>query len=338
MRRMTVTVAVLALGLTACGGGGGDAGTWSERMALVPDVAGSGTLTLVDLEAAGELAGTDPTTFEGAFELLLPDREVGVPLPETLGGNRLGDEGEFAEVNGYDLTQVDWLVEVASPPLQVAVAGGRFVTDALDAANEPSGDGTWNTDLDPSATDLEAAAPGRPIGRTPHLRLDDDRLTVVAGTTLDALDDGVRAHPLADHQAVASVAAALDALDAFGAVVVFTGTVEGAGDGGGFGDAAVLADLPIRAVGVAFVPDERRFAVLHGFGDEEAAADGANAIERLLAEELDPVTGAPYTDRYGDVEVEVVASASVARLDVPEDTPWGMPLNDLLRGAFGHPG
>lgn len=335
MIAVAAAVAVVAVG---CGGTGGDG--WAGRVATLPDLGTPATVTLVDLAAAAELAGVDATTDDGLLELIRPNEDVGVPFPETLDPVMLGEPAEFAATNGYDRTDVDWIVEVASPPAIVAVLEGRFDADRLDEANEPTGDGTWNTDANPAEMDLETIGPGRRLGRVPHLRLDGEQLTV-AHLDLAAVDAGLERRDLGEDGPVAAIAGALDDVDAYAAQIavgpgtgmdpeMFEELEEGLaelqedtliGSGGIF----EVAPLPERfaAVAAGLTPDaDRREVLLHAHASVDAAEANAEALTELLATGTDPMTGSPYADRYLDVEVEVRDTVTVTRFALPDGSDW----------------
>lgn len=317
--RSRVMVMVCAVGLlaAACSGGDGDtlgAGDgYSVQGALaeLPAEAGEGEVVVVtaDLEAATDAAQLErPDTPEGqaVIEWLAPmiggpddgqPKRVFVPLGEVFNPSYLAHHEEFADELGWSATEVGAFVEASAPPRMFAVVTGDFADDA--PSGEPGAEGIVTVgEGEDLAADLEVRTAARPLGRPLHQVRKEERLAVTRSTEHATAWASGPEETLADHEALAAAAGALDEAGVISAVLVAGRSVPLQDALGLNASEGTLTELeeeyrdllpaaPFTAVGVGWSVDGEGAAevtVAYVLPDEDAADQAVAALERQLEE------------------------------------------------------
>jgi hypothetical protein len=332
-------------------GGDGAAGTGSVAagLAALPPAAEGQVVVWGDLARAAELAGlerpaADDTGTVPDYVLTLSGQRVdppagggsrvAAPLPEVAQARMSAQSDEIVAEVGWGLAQVDTFVERQTPPDSVALLGGAFDDGALEEAlGEPDGD-TWVLGDPGGDLDLGSVTPARPIGETLFLARTGDGGLVVSthtdatGPVLAAVAGEGDEPTLADEAPLAAAAAALDAEEAYGALLVSPGLA-----GGGLRvtpeaslattDACLPAAQTATATGITDDDGPVMLAVLvHDSAD--AAAANAEALERLAVEGATLQSGRPWSEYVSVEGVEVTGDSDevvVGRLRIADEAP-----------------
>lgn len=344
------TVLALSLGLAACGGGSSDGLATGEdfsvlgALAELPPISSDASLMVStgDLVGASELADLelpesdeDVVAWIGTITGTPQDGQVGrvfVPLASML-QESAGQSAEVSDELGWSLLDVRAFAEVNAPPQKFLAVAGDFDDDTLSGLPEvvdgvaTAGEGE-DLSMDPNGT-----TPARRLGQP--LRMAQDGSVLAASPSTQTVQQWVagETETLADDEAYAAVAAALDEADVVGALL---------GPGQPFSPAGLLGpdateDLaaqmeqmrdqlvaaPFDVVGLGFgvEEDDAVVTVVYHFGTDAAAADAVPVLETLYAEGTSLQTGGPFSDHVVLREAAADGPVAVVTLDVPADRP-----------------
>ncbi len=345
MARRVLAAFALSLVIAACGGDDGSDGgiaTIEDSLAMLPEGEAEETVIWGDVTRAAELAGveapggTDDVDAVIAYLSALTGRPaeesaanpVMVVTPTVAHVERAAQIEEFVDDVGWSILDVERFVERATPPDTVTVLEGDFSEASLDDALGPPEDGAWvagDPDEAPNPQDITAA---RPIGEAQWLALDDGILTVTTGVDATAEAAAVRdgdEPSLADDEALAGLASALDGAEAYAAMLARPGFVGPAPNITEEQMAELCAEglpEPTTAVGAgAAAADDGSGRVLVALAHDssDAATSNAAAIERIIAEGRDLVTLEPWSERLAVDEVDVDDNVVLATLRPVDD-------------------
>lgn len=360
-----MVIALAAGSLTACGVGDGESsrsGSLPDMLAEVPDSAANRALVAwVDIEAARELAGIaapDPGDDAAGYLKLFSgsgDGPVAVQPPAFM-DNRLAEVDDWRTELGFDITDLDQVIEAGQPPEMHAVARGRMRAGTIEKAvrSDPAwkdeletveygGDEYWSW-LDDGEVNLARRTSTRELGNSLRLWADDGQIRWAR--TDDVMEAGIDvarddADSLADLDEFRAIADGLDGKDVYQAYLstdpepYASGRAQGttpeeqereAGDrlepwtGFGVGD-SVVDDVPVGVLVLAH-------------GDSEAAGEN----ERRLRERLESgraFDGEPYADAYEIRSLERNGPTLV--LTVEQDRPRRLVSEIVMqRGLLVH--
>jgi hypothetical protein len=322
-------------------GGSSGGGTVADHLAALPAYDGDEAVVVTygDLARAAEIAGLERPTDVGDTDAIAdyvldltgrrreeggPEPSVAALLPSVAQPDRVAElEGFVADV-GWSVLDIDSYAERDTPPQQVSVLEGDFDRGALEDALDDAGDGVLIAG-DPSGEyRIDDVTPARPIGQTLWHALDGGRLVVtsdgddVAATREADGGDGT----LAEDARLAPLAAALDAQDAYSAMLLaddalltdFADVILGADSPAEAREQ--LEDLPRcegvngAAVGVAH-DGEPLIVVALSFVNEQAAESGAGVVEDVLTGGEDFMTRRPWSEMLTVESVEADGSVVV---------------------------
>ncbi|QGG94317.1 hypothetical protein [Actinomarinicola tropica] len=348
LRRALIPLFALTLAATACGdddGGSGDGLSAGDgfsvegALAELPDLGEPGAIVSVaDLDAATELSGAerpDPADADAVREWLMgvsgADREadVFVPIAETL--QPQGRIDEFAAELGWSVADVSTFAETSLPPRRVLVVSGDGLDDdVFDDADvvELEDDIVTAGEGEDHESDLEGTTAARPIGTPLRMAADDGRLVASPVTALVRgwLDDDL--DTLADDEAHAAVAAALDGADVYAAVL--WSQEAGSGSGGSDGP-GLTASFDVVGIGWSIVGGEPVVTIAHHFADEATAEEQAERIRAILEEGKSLVTAQPMSDVLSLDEVTTDGAVTVATVRPAEGGFLGTPMQMLMQ-------
>ena len=293
-------VALVPLALLACSdddsGGGGD-GSGDVMQTLVGPIPSAAVATdgawiiANDYDAASELAGLDRpdpdadddelTEWLIAMAGVEEDGVVATLDPRLLQERLVGDEGERY---GWSVGDVSSFAEASGPgELFLIVDTDSVASDDLDAALDPQSDGRWTT---PDSDDpLFAALDGN----------------LVVSTSEELVDDWADQNdPLSDNEKVMSIAEALDANDAYSAIVAeyalqpFQDVPE---------DAELMSGFDGFGVGLTVVDGEPTAVLVYHYPSEDEASDAVDQTRTVLTEGTMLTTRGAADEYFDDVEV-----------------------------------
>ncbi|WP_157551028.1 hypothetical protein [Nocardioides jensenii] len=332
---------------------------YSVRAALaeIPDSAVEGEVLVqtADLRAATEAAGVEfPTdgSREGTTPWLMAltdgasDRPAPgfVPLPESFNLQSASPD-DFAGVLGWSVLDVDSFVELSVPPGRFAVVTGDFDDDTLSGDLTEVEDGiVTDREGEDFENDLASVNATNPLGVPTRLARQDDRIAL--GTSTPAvrswLDGG---DTLADDDALAAVAGALDDEDVVSAVLTH---VEGGQDpAAALGSQAspeqlkalseqidgFVPDDPFDAVGIGWAVDDGKAEVhvAYHFESDDAATDGAKVLEKTYREGVSVVSQTPFSDYLSVDDVETDDSVVTVSVTPADDNRDGFLYQALVQ-------
>lgn len=338
-------------------GGGGAAGDGiAAQLASLPARSGSDAATVAfgDLAQAAELAGVELT---GSPDGDLADDDLqallrtlnavtGGPLgeserssvaavtPEAAHAERLQELAAFVDEVGWSVFDVDRFVEYQVPPNIVTVMEGRFDEDRLtEALGEPD-DGVWVVG-NPEGLSVDETSPARPIGEALWISLvDDDRLIVTrTAEDMEAVRSG-DGESLADADALAALAEALDGEDVYSAVLYDGPTGADLGRSSPEDAEAMCREAlpePVVGVGTGITDDDGPVMVVaHLHVDGAAAGANAEALEALVTDGASMRTRQPWSESLEVDSVEADGNVTVARFRLVDPSDAGMWRQVLL--------
>jgi hypothetical protein len=355
---MTMGMCLVAMTVGACGGEADRLGTgenYSVRGALaeLPASVDDGEMTIfsADLEAATRLSGLerprslDDGLLEWVGQLTGGSTDgapapVFIPLAEVFNPAQLAEHDEFEAELGWSLLDSNAFVEEVSSPRTFAVVEGDFGQDPVNPELLSVADGVVSAgEGEDLAVDAERRTVARPLGAP--LRLAQQGSRIAAGTSTDEVAEWGAGpeETLADDEALASVAAALDEADVVSAVVVSGVTMDLGSAVGEGAPPAVIEDygdlVPSAAfedVGIGWGADDEGAAeatIAFRFADSEAAAAALPVFERQFAEGQLIQSRQPLDEQLRLERAESDGPVAVLSLSVLDGTPPGL-LLDLL--------
>ncbi|WP_320673113.1 hypothetical protein [Patulibacter defluvii] len=383
MLRVSALLVVCGLAVAGCGGGGDDGPTTTATTATPRTTTTEATTTRADAGGLArgwsvaaalrelpplpgdrvEVATADLDAATRAGGLRRPSRPTGaamtawlgpltggpkaaplfVPLPTMLDARGIAQADQVERELGWSLRTIGAYGEVAAPPYRFLVArdSGRFA-DGLERLPDGVVSAGRGADL---RIDPRATTAARPLGQP--LRMARRGPLLAAGprtATVAAWRAGDPAGTLADDQALASLAARLDAEHVLAAQLLR----------GNFGPAGVGARatpaqlrelvarlLPQRfdAVGLGWTVDGRRPAIVavYHFADAPTATEARPALERLWRDGRSTISAQPLAQLVtvegssADGDAVTVrlrpgprgSAATVAQMLVRRDLPFG---------------
>lgn len=347
---------VSALAIAACDSGDGDDGSkkgYSIRglLAEIPVAAfddESGQLQIVtgDLDLATEEAGlerpaadSDPGSDELLDEWLLPltgvprdgfEDKMGTLLPTAASPDRLDDNGEIAEEFGWSLLDVHSFLELQNPPETFTVLAADVTAEDLTDAIGDADDDIWRLGGDDFQTNLDEISAARPLGQSVRMALRDGLLAVSRSTppVEDWLaDDG---DTLADDEALAAVAGALDDAGVYTAMLVEADlsfeTSYGSLPAEQLAQLRAEGDLiqPFDALGVGLAVDDDDKAVatfVYHHADADTAEANAEIVENVFSAGTSFVSRRPLKEMFEVQDVKVDGDVVVATLGFRDARP-----------------
>jgi hypothetical protein len=267
---------------------------------------------------------------------------VAALAPEAAHVERTPRLDEVVDDVGWTILDVDRFVERQTVPEVVTVIGGDIDEDRLDAAMGEPTDGTWVAGDPDGGVDLAGATAARPLGEPLWITLAGDDLVVTRqvdatpavrralGVPTDAdasagATGAVGTAVLADDPDLVAVADALDAEDAYSALLVRPGLSltpllgPGAEAPGAFEqacEAGLDADTTAVATGIADDDGPVLLIALAHPSRDDAEANAA-AVERVATEGRDVMGDRPWSDRVTFESAEVTGddgTVVIARL------------------------
>lgn len=328
-------------------GGDGPPSGVEAALAFVPATDGAADFVVVnDIAAAADAAGLtapDPGASEqevGAYLSPLSgigdDSTVAVAPSDLLIQSAIDDAGWRDEV-GFGVIDLSGDVTSGQPPDDLQTFFGDFDEDAVEQAvtTDPSWSGqleevehgdeqywSWGED---GAVDPSGQSTVRRLGESARLFVDDDAGVAywanTTGTMEAALDTFAGdAASLADDPELGPMAAALDGLGAYSAILTADGealqTPEGIPTRG---EGPTLEPYEAVATGAAVVDGQARLLVVLVNADEATAQANADVLARIVAEGESAVNGRPWSDALGAGDVTV--DGTVVAASFPTDDP-----------------
>ena len=353
-------IAVLA---AACSGGaGGGAGSFRDRLELLPASAvedpNQVIVAMADLDRAAQLAGVERPEDAGNVDAVIeyaqavtgvPGPDAGGPAsvaaltPETAHVDRLVQVNEFDDEVGWSIADISWFAEAQAPPNTLMVAGGDFDEARMSDAMGERQDGMWRLGGEDGEVNIEEVSAARPLGESLRLAVDDGRLIVGRSTppVEDALDGGART--LADVGALRSLTQAMDDHDAYSALFVAGGlfTIDPAAvvlDGGDPDEALAqvqeqVLPQPFRGVagGLTSADDQPIVLLAYAHDTAEAAQANADALRRLVEQGRSLVSDQPWSNVFTVDDIGAEGTTVVARLGLGERGHPQLPYSLLMR-------
>lgn len=361
---LAVAVAITAVTLTACSGGGedglGTGDTYSVLGALgqLPGPAEPGLMIQTgDLTAATEAAGlARPQSAEPdaviawigpLMGMPLQDSEPSpafVPMAEAFNVDWLAQHEEFDAALGWSLVEVDSFAETLLPPDGLVVVAGDFDEETLAALPEVTEGVVTHGAGDDFSVDLTQRSAASPLGRPVRQAQQDGLLAVSPSTpTVEEWLTGPE-RTLADDTALAGVAAALDEHDVLSAILVSGGDFAGSQILGqlrepalrpGHG-ATLLESLPAVGfdtvgIGWAVTDGASVITVAYHLGTESAAAQSVPDFESLYQDGVSLQTGRPLGEVVELVSVEARGEVLVVQVRPTEAAGARWILDQLHR-------
>jgi hypothetical protein len=359
MRLHVPVIALVAIGSTAaaCGGSGGGssplstADDYSVTAALAELPAGlaeeDGALIRTgDLAAATELLGLnrpDQADVESVAGWLGPltttsgdDGRFGplfVPLGDVFNAQRLDEIAEYDAALGWSIIDVDAFVEYSASPNLFAVVTGEFDDATLNSdLVEVSAGVVSYGDGEDREQNLEAPNPVDPLGRPLRLAQDGDRIAASYSTPMVEQWVAGADETLADDEALASVAEALDDADVVAAVL--TG-IKGGIDplvGGELSPERIEATMaqveeqipeaPFDAVGIGWGVDDGGSAieVVYHFTSSQNAKQAVGSFEQLYDNGTSLVTDQPISDWLTLEDVTAHGNVVAVSITLPDES------------------
>jgi hypothetical protein len=358
MNQRLPVIVLLTIGsvVAACGDSGGGESRlssgdgYSVKGALAELPAGAhddgSLISTGDLAAATELLGLDrPEQADGESvvrwlgPLTTTSGEDGrfgplfVPLGEVFNVQRLNEVAAYDEALGWSVIDVDAFVEYSAPPNLFAVVAGDLDDATLSSDLDEVSEGVVTYgDGDDLEQNLEAPNPVDPLGRPIRLAQDGDRIAASFSTPM--VEEWVAGadETLADDEALASVAEALDEADVVAAVLT---AAQGGIDplvGGELSPEqleAVMAQVeeqvppaPFDVVGIGWGADEGEAAieVAYHFSSADDASEAVGSFERLYGEGTSLVTNEPISDQLTLDDVTADGEVVAVSLTLPDDS------------------
>ncbi|MDD9371235.1 MAG: hypothetical protein PV358_14035 [Acidimicrobiales bacterium] len=324
----------------ASGGGGTDDRSISGYLTSLPAPRGDDMVlvTYADLARAAEIGGVERPDDLGETDAIADYlMEIGgqqsdaqrvaalVPTAAQLQRSAT-DLGGFEDEVGWSILDVDAFAERDTPPRRVSLLQGDFDRGRLDAALDDNGDAGWVVGNPEGGIDIEGVSVARPLGETLWMDLAGDRLAVAwEDGDIDRVaqadgGDGT----LAGDPGLAALAAALDDLEVYSAMLVsdagmlgapFAERVLGASATPERVDA--LEDLPpctgMTAVATAIADDGEPLLVLAiAHTDEDAAEGNVDAVTTALTEGDQVTRQRPWSETLTVESVEAEGTVVVA--------------------------
>lgn len=270
-------------------------------LAQLPQVNVEGPVTIQtsDLTSASAAAGLERATdVDGVHQWLDPllgqptagvFAPVFVPLATLFNAPRLQDHGEFVAELGWSLIDVDWFVELSTPPETFTVVAGDFDETSLAIDLVDVGDGVVSAgEGDDYELDLTDTTVARPTGMPLRVARAEGLIAASPATDLVGGWAASTVSTFADHAELAAVAAALDDANVVSAMLV-TGASASIADVAGAGGPAELGSLlpadPFDTVGIGWAAEDGAgVTVVYHFASEDAATAAVPAFESVLAD------------------------------------------------------
>lgn len=327
-------------------GGEGDGGVESA-LSFVPATEGASDSVVVnDTAAAADAAGLSAPE-AGASEqeigaYLSPlsgvgdDATVAVAPSDLLIQSAIDDAGWRDEV-GFGVIDLTGDVTSGQPPDDLQTIFGDFDEAAVERA--VTTDPAWSGELDEveygdltywswgedSAIDPQGTSTVRRLGESARLFVDDDagvaywaNTTATMEAALDTFAGG--APSLADDPELGPMAAALDGMGAYSAILTADGEALQTPDGiPGGGEGPTLEPYEAVATGAAVVDGQARLLVTLLNADEATAEANAALLAEIVAEGESAVNGRPWSDALGEGDVTV--DGTVVAASFPTDDP-----------------
>lgn len=353
-------IAIAATVVAACGSGVGDDGDdpsgdeggdrIESALTFVPATEGASDFVVVnDTAAAAEaasLTAPEPGASEeeiGAYLSPLSgvgdDATVAVAPSDLLIQSAIDDAGWRDEV-GFGVIDLAGDVTSGQPPDDLQTLFGDFDEAAVEQA--VSTDPAWSGELDEveygdrtywswgedSAIDPSAISTVRRLGESARLFVDADAgVAYWANTdaTIEAALDTFAgdASSLADDPELGPMAAALDELGAYSAILTADGEALQASPGAaGGGDGPALEPYEAVATGAAVVDGSARLLVVLVNADEATAEANADRLAQIVAEGSSAVNGRPWSDALGEGEITVDGALVAASFPTDDPRLW----------------
>ncbi|GAB3085081.1 hypothetical protein GCM10027215_31230 [Nocardioides zeae] len=325
--------------LTACGTGGGDReadpaegrggsadargeGLVRTAVAALPTTAHDEfQIRVGDLDRATELGDLQRPTDPGDADAVAAwvqglaglggGVDLGLDVPEVLGGASSLDQTVVADEIGTWLGDVRWFGELAAPPARVSVVEGTIDVDHLAATYDGETDadgGRWKVgEGEDFSTDVEATSPVRRLGQPLHLDVAGDRLTA----SLSEPDLALALAGDRGSEPALDLGTALDEHDVYAARIV-VGRFDG-------GERSLPAAFDAVAVGLTGEEGDAEVVVAYAHDDATAAQENADAVAGVLAD--DPA-GPPLEVTGTDVDGGVLTVTLRMTDDAPVRTAW----------------
>lgn len=237
MLRRTPVVALAALLLAGCTAqfpgplqaevpGNETGGFLTGLLAAMPAIDGPRDIVAADLAVAIELAGAPAPEQAGPaladwialISGIRAEHTVSVPWPGSLNVMTTATvDGQFAEVVGFDLRDIDAYLEITSPPSRMLLAEGAFDEAAITAALGEPAEGIWVQPGQELAPDLDNRGHPDHLGRP--IRLTGDAGRLLMSFELDQAE-AFRDGAVGNWDAPLTVAQALDAAGVYSAWIV----------------------------------------------------------------------------------------------------------------------
>lgn len=320
---------LVLLGGALSGCGGGNDGLVRTAVEALPTTAyDEFRITVGDIERATELGELERPSHPDDDETLAAwiagmggldgDADLGLHVPEVLGGTSAMQQPVVADEIGTWLGDARWFGELRTPPGRVSVVEGDIDTEHLDATydGETDGDGgRWTVgEGGDHTTDLDGATPVRPLGQPLHLDVDGDRLTAsFSESDLELALAGDRGD-----EAALDLADALDEHEVYAAAIVV-----GAMDGG---PSSMPAAFDAVGLGLTGQDGDEEVVVVYAHDDEGSAEENADAV-------ADVVDDDPYAPPLEVTGTEVRGSVLTVTLRMTGDTPVRTAWQVLARRA-----
>ncbi len=278
-------------------------------------------ITIADLDAVAGATGHDRASGAAdeaawARSLAFPDSAVPVLPFDLLGRSMIDGEG-LEQAYGFALSDVDTFVEVAAPPIKTAVLSGDLTLAPAAAPTGIDGVVTFG-EGDDHAPNPDAMSPVNPIG-IPVRAAQRDGSTILTTSTDAAGAWLAGGAALADDEALAALAGALDTAGAISAVIERGSFLRplGADRTAPPSDITVPTPtgiVPFDVVAVGWTGDaETPIVVVYSFPNAAAASDSVAGLEAAYAERS-TVFDQPIPDVVELVSIEASGSTVVALL------------------------
>lgn len=323
------------------GGGGRDAASGIEAsLSVVPATEGASDFVVVnDIATAATAAGVTapgPGADDGVLaEYLntvsgLRDAPVAVAPAELVQQSAFEDAGWRAEL-GWAPVDLTGDVSAGEAPNHLQAFFADFDAAAVDDAVHT--DPTWSDQLEEvtydsltyyswgedASIDPEGRSTVRRLGESARLFVDEDaglaywtRTTELMEQALDTFTGG--APSLADDPELGPMAAALDDLDAYSAVLT--------ADAEQFAGAGELEPYDAVATGAAVVDGQPRLLLVYANPDEATAEANAETLADLVANGASSANGRPWSDALGAGEIEVDGTLVTASFPTEDARLW----------------
>lgn len=266
----------------------------------------------------------------------------------------------WRELHGFDIRDIDQIIQYGQPPDRVTILQGRFDLDEIRAALTDQGyesldvhgvevmNGGEDYDLNLEPETISQFW----VGQAQNVALIDDETLVFAAATglveaVVRVRSGDDESLLADHRLTALFPGAAGPLtsaivmdgrglsaerfmtgdDFSDASVPLLPRVEAAVFGSTPGGLAIGSDEPSGS-SLGYDIGEAQIRVL--FADAEAAAEGRVAIRTRVANGSSFATGQAWSDLFGDMEIDQVAGGSLVIVHFPDWVPGQRSVSNLV--------